>query len=82
MGSCSFWLQSVHMDLLNVPRLASVEITHALGCVWCFVVGVVDLLVGSLEETPRETQRAAKSFRPANAFLLVESLLDQQLSAF
>ena len=28
---------------------------------WCFVVGVVDLM-GSLEETPRETQVAAESF--------------------
>jgi hypothetical protein len=45
---------------------------------WCFVVGVRDL-VGSLEETPRETQVAAKSFVPANAFLFVERLLDQQL---
>jgi hypothetical protein len=46
--------------------------------VWCFVVGVRDL-VGSLEETPHETQLAAKSFVPANAFLFVERLLDQQL---
>ena len=37
--------------------------------------------MGSLEETPCETQVAAKSFVPASAFLFVERLLDQQLSA-
>ena len=37
--------------------------------------------MGSLEEDPRETQVAAKSFVPTNAFLFVERLLDQQLSA-
>ena len=48
--------------------------------VWCFVVGAVDL-VGSLEETPRDTHVAAESFVPANAFLFGWSLLDQKLSA-
>ena len=33
----------------------------------------------SLEEAPRETQGAAKNFVPANAFLFVKRLLDQQL---
>jgi hypothetical protein len=47
---------------------------------WCFVVRGRDL-VGSLEEAPRETQVAAKSFVPTNAFLFVERLLYQQLSA-
>ena len=37
----------------------------------CFVVRVRDL-VGSLEEAPHETQVAAKSFVPTNAFLFVE----------
>jgi hypothetical protein len=37
--------------------------------------------VGSLEEAPRETQVAAQSFVRTNAFLFVERLLDQQLSA-
>jgi hypothetical protein len=72
--SCSFWLRSVHVVLLNAPSLVIV-----LG--WVFVVGVVDL-VGSLKETPCETRQvAAKSFVPAkNAFLFVQGLLDQQLS--
>ena len=34
----------------------------------------------SLEEAPRETQVATKSFVSTNAFLFVERLLDQQLS--
>jgi hypothetical protein len=53
---------------------------HPCTGLWCFVVRVRDL-VGSLEEAPRETQVAAKSFVPTNAFLFVERLLDQQLSA-
>ena len=53
---------------------------HPRAGLWCFVVGVRDI-VGSLEETPRETQVAAERFGSANAFLFVESLLDQQLSA-
>ena len=32
--------------------------------------------MGSLEETPRETQVASKIFVLANAFLFMESLLD------
>ena len=51
---------------------------HPRTGLWCFVVRVRDL-VGSLEEAPRETQVAAKSFVPTNAFLFVERLLDQQL---
>jgi hypothetical protein len=43
---------------------------------WIFVVRG-----RNLEEAPRETQVAAKSCVPTNAFLLVERLLDQQLSA-
>ena len=31
VGSCSFWLRSVNVALLNVPSLVIVEITHALG---------------------------------------------------
>jgi hypothetical protein len=44
---------------------------HPRTRLWCLIVGVRDL-VGSLEEIPRETQVAAKSFGPANAFLFVE----------
>ena len=51
---------------------------HPRAGLWCFGVGVRDL-AGSLEETPRETQVAAKK-GPVNAFLFVKSLLDQQLS--
>ena len=37
--------------------------------------------MGSLEEASPETQVAAKSFVPSNAFLFVVRLLDQQLGA-
>jgi hypothetical protein len=63
------------MALLKFPSLLSVEITHALGCV--FLVRVRDV-VGGFEEAPRETQIASKSFVPTNAVLFVERLLDQQ----
>jgi hypothetical protein len=53
---------------------------HPRTGLWCFVVRGRDL-VGSLEEAPRETQVAAKSFVPTNVFLFVERLLDQQLDA-
>jgi hypothetical protein len=53
---------------------------HPRTGLWCFVARLRDL-VGSLEEAPRETQVAAKSFIATNAFLFVERLLDQQLSA-
>ena len=32
VGSCSFWLRSVHVTLLNAPSLVSGKITHVLGC--------------------------------------------------
>ena len=54
---------------------------HPRTGLWYFVVRGRDL-VGSLEEAPRETQVATKSFVPTNAFLFMEHLLDQQLSAF
>jgi hypothetical protein len=74
--------RSFHVALLNVPRLVSVEITHAHWFVVFCVVRVIGTSRGDPREGPaRETQVTAKSFVPTNAFLFVERLLDQQLRA-